>query len=214
MTEAKAIRFGAVLVVAAGYAFVFRAGEARIGEQLARNAQIVEQLRAGERTAASFAALESERTRLLEQLRRLQVSGERSLLVARFLRDAAAAARARRTTITAVTASGAQPVIAATAQPTPTPRVQNDPAGVNAGLAFDGIPLELTVEGRYADVLATVRALSAGRVPATVDVSSLARKNAGVPDATLTAALRVVLERVMLEPTPVPEPNRVPRQPS
>jgi hypothetical protein len=212
MTDVKAMRFAAVLVVLAGYAFVFRAGETRIGEQLARNAQTVERLRAGERATASFAALESERTRLLEQLRRSEVSGERSLLVARFLRDAATAARARRTTITAVTASGAQSVIGAGAQPATTARAENGPGA--SAVPFDSIPLELTVEGRYADVLATVRGLSGGRVPATVDVSSLARKNAGAPDATLTAALRVVLHRVVLEPAPLPEPHGVPRQPS
>jgi hypothetical protein len=213
MTDAKAIRFGAVLVVLAGYAFVFRAGEARIDEQLVRNAQTLEQLRADERTTASVAALESKRHRLLEQLRRSDIGGERSLVVARFLRDAGTAARARRTTITAVTAGGAQPVNAASAQRATAGRVENG-SRASAGVAFDGVPLELTVEGRYADVLSMVRALSAGRVPATVDVSSLARKNPGAPDATLTAALRLVLEPVMLDPMPVPEPNDVPRQPS
>ncbi|MEA2664008.1 MAG: hypothetical protein QOI11_952, partial [Candidatus Eremiobacteraeota bacterium] len=62
---------------------------------------------------------------------------------------------------------------------------------------FEAIPLDLTVEGRYADVLATVAALSSARVPAMVDVASLARKQAGSPDATLSAQLHVTIQRLV-----------------
>lgn len=215
MTDAKLVRFASVLVVLAGYVFVFRSGEERIGDRLARNGEIVEQLRAGERATASRAALESERARLVQQLGRSPGNGDRSSLIAAFVRDAAAAASTRRTAITAVTAGGARPD-GASAQPAPENRVAQavnprSPASGNAE-PVDEIPLELTLEGRYADVLATVRALSAGRVPAMVDVASLARKNGGAPDAMLTAALHVVLERFVL--TPAREPNGVPRQPA
>jgi hypothetical protein len=220
MTAAKLVRFAAVLVVLAGYLFVFRAGERRIGEQLSENDQTVERLRAGERTIAVQAALVTERARLLAQIRHEQTGGERSLLVARFLRDAATVAAAHRTAITAVTASGAAPIprpASAQSEATTTaPRaaaIRTESSLVAAdGARLDGIALDLTLEGRYADVLATLRALSAGSVPATVDVASLARKNAAEPDAVLTAALRVVLERI--DVPSAPEPNDVARQPS
>ena len=41
MTDTKIVRFAAVLVVLAGYVFVFRAGEERIGDRLAQNAQVL-----------------------------------------------------------------------------------------------------------------------------------------------------------------------------
>ncbi|HYW54844.1 MAG TPA: hypothetical protein VE826_12810 [Dongiaceae bacterium] len=232
MTDTKIVRFAAVLVVLAGYVFVFRAGEERIGDRLAQNAQVLEQLRAGERSMASHAALESERAQLLARLRGPETAAERSALVATFLRDAAATATARRTTITAITASGAQ-AISTMSSTRPASATSGAPAGTSANAApvaaagastasavsdepFDGIPLELTLEGRYADVLATVRALSAGRVPASIELASLARKSSATPDATLTAALRVVLQRLVLAPvlSPTVEQSGAGRQPS
>ncbi|MDB5072724.1 MAG: hypothetical protein JWM87_3835 [Candidatus Eremiobacteraeota bacterium] len=189
MTDAKLVRFSAVLIVLAGYTFVFRAGEARLDERIAENAGIVEQLRDGERRLASRTALIAGRTRLREQLRSASVAADRSTLVARFLRDAARIASDHHAAITAITAStgtGMQPAVAA-AERTPSFRT-DDP--------FEEIPLEMTVEGRYADVLATIRALPSGRVLASVDVTSLARKSATSPDGTLTASLRVVLQRI------------------
>jgi hypothetical protein len=49
-----------------------------------------------------------------------------------------------------------------------------------------------------------MRALSAARVLAAVDVASLARKHADGADATLTAALHVVLERLAPAPALAP----------
>ena len=189
MTDVKLVRFIAVLVVLAGYVLLFRAGEARIGDRVAANALIAEQLRDGERTLASRAALERERARLRNGLRSADARADRSALVARFVRDAASTASAHRTAITAIAASGTQQPVAG---------------------AFDPIGLDVTVEGRYADVLATVRALSEGRVLATVDVTSLARKNAAAEDGVLTAALRVVLERIAPEPA-AEHPDAQPR---
>lgn len=195
MTDAKLIRFAAVLTVLAGYAFVFRAGEARIGAMAAGNVRIAEQVRDDERTMASRPTLAADRARLRRRLRSAELAADRSALVARFVRDAAALAVQRRTAITTITAGtatsagGAAGSAGNAAQTTPRPPL--------ADVAFDDIPLDVTVEGRYADVLATIRALSTGRVLASVDVTSLARKSASSPDATLTASLRVVLQRVV-----------------
>jgi Tfp pilus assembly protein PilO len=182
MTDAKLLRFAAVVVVLAAYVFVFRAGETRIAERLDENARIVENARAGERTLASRPRLERRRIHLRDRLRAVALDDARSTLVARFLRDAARVAAAHHVTIPTITATGPQNALAA---------VPSEPAD-----SLEAIPLEITVEGRYADVLATMRALSASRVLAAVDVASLARKHADGADATLTAALHVVLERI------------------
>ena len=188
MTDAKLLRFAAVVVVLAAYVFVFRAGETRIAERLDENAQIVERVRAGERTLASRPRVEARRTRLRAGLRAVELDAGRSALVARFLRDAAYIAAAHHATIPAITATGPQSTSIGTQPPAGSAlTASNEP--------LEAIPLELTVEGRYADVLATMRALARSRVLAAVDVTSLARKHADGADATLTAALHVVLER-------------------
>ncbi len=182
MTDAKLLRFAAVVVVLAAYAFVFRAGETRIADRLDENARILERLHAGERTLASSGRAEARRTQLRKRLRTVELDAGRSALVARFLRDAARIAAAHHATIPTIAAAGPQNA------PTAAPSEGHD--------LLEAIPLDVTVEGRYGDVLATMRALSASRVLAAVDVASLARKHADGPDATLTAALHVVLQRL------------------
>ena len=184
MTDAKIVRFAAVVAVLAAYVFVFRAGEARIADRLDENARIAERMRAGERTLASRPRFEADRRRLRGELRAVELDVARSALIARFLRSAAGIAAAHHAAIPTVTAGS----IAGLA-------TSGTNAAVPPGEPLEAIPLEITVEGRYADVLATMRALSRSRVLAAVDVVSLARKHADGADATLTAALHVALER-------------------
>jgi hypothetical protein len=200
MTDAKLVRFAAVLTVLAGYAFVFRAGESQIDGRIAENAHIAEQLRDGERTLASRAVLLAERARLRAQLRSADVTADRSAIVARFLRHAAVIAAEHHAAITAITAGGTVP-ITTSRTPAPSGPLAGRSEARSVDEPFEEISLEVTVEGRYADVLATIRALPAGRVLASVDVTSLARKNAASADGTLTASLRVVLERIAPLPT-------------
>jgi Tfp pilus assembly protein PilO len=209
MTDAKLVRFSAVLIVLAGYAFVFRAGEARLDARIGENARIAEQLRDGERTLASRTALNAGRTRLRDRLRSAGTAMDRSTLVARFLRDAARIASEHHAAITTITASGpatvstsgASVMVPGSAAGTGMQRTAGAAAertpSFRADEPFEEIPLEMTVEGRYADVLATIRALPSGRILASVDVTSLARKSAASADGTLTASLRVVLERIV-----------------
>jgi Tfp pilus assembly protein PilO len=181
MTDAKLVRFAAVVIVLATYVFVFRGGEARIAERLDENARIAERVRAGERTLASRPRVEADRSRLRRELRAVELDADRSALVARFLRDAARIAAVHHAVIPTITATGTSSGVTA------APNAPREP--------LEAIPLEITVEGRYADVLATMRALSRLRVLAAVDIASLARKHADGGDATLTAALHVALER-------------------
>ena len=169
--DTRLIAFAALLVVAAGYAFVFRPAESRIGDQLAADAILAERTVADRALLAMRPVLERERAREQARLRGVDVAADPTRAVATFLRDAAAAAAAHRTRFA---------TIAANVQPG-APR--------NAAL-----PLDVTLEGAYVDVLATMRALSRGRIPAAVEIASLARKNVDGGDATLSATLRVALE--------------------
>lgn len=177
--DAAAVTFAAVLVLLIGCIFAFRGDEARIGERAAEDGRILAQLQAAERTLRARGALERERDGLRARLRRVDLSDDRTTAAARFVREAAAIAARHRTTIASIAAVG--------------------PASASATTS-ETIPLDFTIEGRYADVLATIAALSSARVPALVDLASLARKQAGSPDATLSAQLRVTIER--LAPAP------------
>ncbi|HYW53374.1 MAG TPA: hypothetical protein VE826_05360 [Dongiaceae bacterium] len=190
MTESKLLRFAAVAVVLAAYLFVFRGGETHITERLDDNARIAERVRAGERTLASRPRFEAERRQLRGELRAVDLDAARSALVARFLRDAARIAAAHHAAIPTITATGTG---------NPATLAPNAPSEL-----LETIPLEVTVEGRYADVLATMRALSRSRVLAAVEVASLARKHADGPDVTLTAALHVALQRFAPAESPRP----------
>lgn len=178
MNAAQAVRFGAVLLVLAGYAFVFRSGEGALAAQLAQNVQLAGALRAADATLAAAASTEAERARLRRALQAGRAAGEPAALVARFVRDAATTARAHRTALTALasTAEGARQMTAR----------RTAPAGALA--------LDLTIEGRYADVLATVRALPASYVGAAIELRALARKNPGGSDRTVSAMIHAALE--------------------
>jgi hypothetical protein len=192
MNAAKLVRFAAVLTVLAGYAFIFRAGEARIGAQLARNALVAERIAAAERTLASQHLFATERARLRAALRTVKLNGERGAQVASFVRYAAGVATAHRTRIGSITTAGSQiPARTAALSRSPEPLSATDP--------LDTILLEVTIEGAYADVLSTIRGFSRTAVLASVDVASVARKNVDAGEPTVTAALRVVLHRLAAE---------------
>lgn len=200
MTDAKAVRFAAVLVVLAGYIVVFRAGEGRIAARLAENAELAARLESGRRLVANGAAYERERSRLQSVLRNTDRAERSSILFPAFLRRASSVAAAHHTIVTTVTAGGAPPPrslasdrVAAADFRGPKP---NETAPADAP-AFETTAFELTVEGRYADVLGTVRALSTSpRVLASVEIVALARKDAGAADSSVTASLRVTLHRL------------------
>jgi hypothetical protein len=127
-------------------------------------------------SAASRGALLAELSGFRARVRRLGAIGSPTPIVARFVRDAARAAEAHHTTISSIAA----PASAGTAR--------------GRTELYDGIPLAVTVEGRYADVLAMTRALSGLAVPAEIDLLSVVR-TARPGAVSVAAALRVVLQR-------------------
>lgn len=168
-----ALRFAALLIAVGGFFFVFRADQRRLVLQQTENARIAQRIRADDEITATADALAAQTRALRARLARHALDADDTAAVAAFLREAARVAARRRTTIAAINAAGRQ--------------------RTSSAAAFDGVPLDLTVEGRYADVLATLTDLSAGRVLAAIDLSSIARKNPASSDATLSASLHVVV---------------------
>ena len=177
--EAQAMWFAAVLVLPVAFLTLFRVDDLRIDAAQRRNADLVASAARDQALLAQAPALERERAALDSALHVVALDAKPTRMVALFVRDAAKVAAAHHTIVTS---------IAASAPPAPTP-------------PFDSVALDLSIEGRYADLLATLRDLTRMRVLATVDVTALGRKDAAA-NARLVASVHVVLSR--LAPTGVP----------
>jgi hypothetical protein len=189
MSAAQLLRFAAVLVALGGYVVVFRAGEERIAAQTAANAETAGRLVAAGRVLAARAGVERGRARLEGVGRSTGGEGPGETPIADISPDAAAIAAARRTKVTAVTANAAPP-----ANCGPSARVPE--RGPCETASFRTTAFDVAIEGAYADVLATVRALPAvSHGLASVEIVSLVRKSAALSGTTLTASLGVVLHR-------------------
>jgi Tfp pilus assembly protein PilO len=168
----------AAAVLALGYAVVLRPLDLRIAaqrEQLAVAAQTV-----AERAGAThrIAALDAQRKRLAIELADLRAQPTRTAALARFLRAAASAAAANGVVITAV--GDEAPALAQPAR------------ARSAALAELGV--HLTLRGRYADLLATVRTLVAAPPTARYSIEALAPEPRGREGSTaLLATIRAAL---------------------
>ena len=177
--EAQAMWFAAVLVLPVAFLTLFRVDELRIDAAERHNADLVASAARDQALLAQEPALERERAALDSALHVVALDAQPTRMVALFVRDAAKVAAAHRTVVTS---------IAAAAPPAAMP-------------PFDSVGLDVSVEGRYADLLATLRDLTRMRVLATVEVTALGRKDAAT-NARLVASVHVLLSR--LAPTVVP----------
>jgi len=178
-----AIVLGAMLVVRP---LVQKLGDAdaerdRIGATIERNLAL----------ARDRASLDHRLELLRRRLARIELSADTSALLATFIRDATNAAHASGIRITGF---DGRPVTRAAAFPVPHP--------TEAPRAFAATAVELTIEGRYAAVIATLRRLSHGHVPVRIEVASIDRladpQHRGEP--LLDARLDVeILHRLRLE---------------
>lgn len=177
--QAQAIWFVAALIVPAAFFSLFRVEELRIDAALRQNAQRTDAFARDRAFVQSAPAFERERAALEASLRTVALDAPPTRLVALFIRDAARAAARHHTTVAS---------IAAAAAPAAAP-------------PFEAVALDLTLEGRYADLLATLRELTRSNALAAVDVSAFGRKDAAT-GGLLVASVHVVLNR--LAPTVVP----------
>jgi hypothetical protein len=175
-----------VVLALGGYLGVIRAGEHRIAQERALEASLAVRLDAAERRLRAQPAAARLRDALRQHVRRFALEGDESALVARFVRNAAAIAARDEVRIVAIAAD-------------PAPRVDQPATPGAAPSPFAVTSLDLTLEGRYANVLRTARELSQGRVLARVALEEIARTQRDGPGPKVTARLRVQVERLAAE---------------
>jgi len=172
----------AALILLGGYALVFRPLEAAVADRYAELEATRATLEHSLALARRIPALAGERKMLATQLAHLHVRDRRAATVERFLRAVAGVAARDGVTVQTIAANALQ-------VPRPAPR------STQAAL-FDELPLDLTLRGRYADVIRAVRELNGGDVAARISLASLG--NADRRPGTrpqLNAAFHVLLLR-------------------
>jgi|GEM_PF-2916379 hypothetical protein len=178
----RASLFIAVLIVLGGYLTVYRPMETTIAERYA-------QLDAGrtmlERSLAltrRIPALTAERSVLEAQLGRVHVRDRRAVTIERFLRAVAGVASRDGVAVESVASDARQVPLPAAGQ-TPAP-------------PFDELAFDVSLRGRYGDVIRAVRELNAGDVATRIKLASLgtADRRAGA-GPQLNAAFHVHLLR-------------------
>lgn len=172
----------ALLIVLAGFGLVVRPLETTIAERYADLDAARAALERSVALARRIPALERERSGLRAQLRRLRLTDHRAAMLERFLRALAAVARTENVAVVRVAAAVA-PQFAAVPHPAPTPLIEE-------------VPLELTVRGRYGDVIRAARDLGQGDIAARVTIGSLggSERRPGV-QPVLSATMHVLLLR-------------------
>ena len=174
--------FAALLIMLAGFGFVFRPLEAAVGERYADLDAARAALERSVALARRIPALQRERGGLRAELRRLHLADRRSAMLERFLRTIGGVAQTDGVAVVRI-AAAVPPPFAATPHPAPTPFLEE-------------VPLELTVRGRYGDVIRAARDLGAGDIAARVTIGSLggSERRPGVRPS-LSATLHVLLLR-------------------
>lgn len=164
------VAFASVLVLTS-CVFAFGVGERRLAEQAAANDDAAATLHADEAALSARPGVAAQAARLRTALAAADREAHPTLLASAFLADALREAGARRTAITLLAADG--------------PRT-----AAGGGAAF-----RLGLEGRYADVLATMRSFSRLRVPGSLTLTTLTRTKGDGGETVIAAALRVELQR-------------------
>lgn len=178
----RANAFAALLVLIGGYALIVRPLETSMAERYAEldvaRATVERDLVLNRR----IPSLERERAALEEQLRRQHVADGAATVSARFLHAVAAVSGRDGVAVESVAAAVRQTVPAAT---------HAAPAG-----SLEDVPLDLTLRGRYGDVISAVRDLIGSEIPAGLTLATLsgAARRPGEPPL-LNAAFHVTLWR-------------------
>ena len=184
----RASAFAGLVIVLAGYVLIYRPLETAAADRYV-------QLDAGRATLEQrldrtkrIPSLERERIAFDRQLRSLHAGERRAATVDRFLRAVSGVAARNGVAVENVAGDVRQPV-APNARATPAPPVEE-------------VPLELTLRGRYGDVIRAVRDLDSGDVAARITLGSLgsADRRTGI-SPRLNAAFHITLLR---EPDDVP----------
>ena len=187
----RAAALAVCAIALAGYVLVLRPLETAIAGRYATlenaRATLVQRLA----RARTIPALETERIRRAQRLRQLHLGEHRAEVVERFLRTVADVSGRDAVTVESVAAPAAQPLPMKNA--------------ATAGPFFESVALDVTLRGRYGDVIRAARDLNAADAVARLTLASLgnAQTQRGRPQQ-LNAAFHVALLREADEPTPAP----------
>jgi Tfp pilus assembly protein PilO len=150
--------FAAVLIVVSGYFFVLRPAEATVTMRYTQLADARTTLESSISLAGRVAALTRERDALDGAAVRAHVRETRAILVARFLHSVAAVALREGVAVENIAADVRQAPLA-----TPVARTA----------LFEELPFDLTLRGRYGDVIRAVRDLNSGEIATRITLASL-----------------------------------------
>jgi hypothetical protein len=177
-----------IAVACAGYYIAFVALAGAIDTQHEMTARVADAIRTNAEVLAQRPALEREAETLDKRMRDLDLRADRAALVARFVQTAARVAGERGVTIDRVEGRTA---IAAPLPPSAAP--QN-----SSTVPFEPIPLEVTLDGTYNALLATIRELALAPLPMQIEIAAIERAGPGgtAVAAPLTARLHLVLQHV------------------
>lgn len=181
--------FVALSIVLAGYGLIFRPLEATVAQRYGdlddARATLVQRLA----HARAVPALEHERQRLATQLQRLHLGERRAAVVERFLQTVAGVSGRDAVAVESVAATAAAPPASRSA---PVP-------------LFEDVPLEVTLRGRYLDVIRAARDMNAGDAVARISLATLGNAQTRPGDKPqLNAAFHVSLLREADDATPAP----------
>lgn len=178
----RASAFAALLIVIAGFGLIVRPLEAAVAERYADLDAARASLERSAILRRRIPALERERDGLHDQLRRLHLGDRRAAMLERFLYAVAGVARTDGVAVVRIAAAVTAP-LAAAPHPAATPLLEE-------------VPLDLTVRGRYGDVIRAARDLGGGTPAARVTIGSLAgsERRSGAPPL-LNATFHVLLLR-------------------
>jgi len=201
----------AVLVLFAGYFFVYRSLEDRVGTQYVATSGIVDSLRNNDAILARRPALEDLHRTLASDLRTIDLRSDRSVIVALFVRETARISVAHHVSVSAI--DGVRSDNRFPVRPMPVdPSVRTLAPAANSAPLFETTPLDVILRGSYSDLLAAIRDLSRARVLAEIEVVSIERTpGASGSGASLSARLHVNLDRLnapMRPRTPQGRSNR------
>jgi hypothetical protein len=178
----RASLFAAVLIVIGGYELVYRPLDSAIASRYTDLDTARTTLERSLAFARRIPVLANERTALEVQLRRVHVRDRRDATVERFLRDLAAVAVRDDVSVQSITADARQSPLAAV-RPAQSP-------------LFDELALDLTLRGRYGEIIRAVRELNAADVATRITLASMsdAERRPG-EQPPLNAAFHVILLR-------------------
>ncbi|MBV9438836.1 MAG: hypothetical protein JOZ24_02470 [Candidatus Eremiobacteraeota bacterium] len=202
------IAAAAALTLVGGVLTVGREGHAAAARLRGVNAVLAQRRADAEGAIARGPEIQRNARALASTLARFRLADDRTRLVARFLAESAVVAGVYNVgVVSLVNAPTTAPLAGASAviSPQSPARRAAAPSTVSSAVDSEAIALDVTLEGRYADLLDATDALSRGTVPAGIHLDSLTLRDADPVRPILDAQLRVTLQRFALAEPRIPD---------